>query len=203
MGDAMESESAREIYRGRVVRLMVEHVTLPNGHHLDLEVVRHPGASAIVALTEDDQVLLVRQYRHAAGGYIYEVPAGKLDGEAPEVCAARELIEEAGVEAGKLERLGSIVTTPGFSDEVIHLFLATQLHPANQKLEEDEVLSLERVPFARALEMCARGELHDAKSMCALLLADLRRRGVASELQGLPGAVPKSPASTPPTDTSA
>jgi len=172
----MADESVREIYRGRVVRLTLETVILPNGHRLDLEVVRHPGAAAVVALTEAGEVLLVRQYRHAAGGYIYEVPAGKLDGEAPEACAARELREEAGVTAGSLERLGSIVTTPGFSDEVIHIFLARDLRPATQELEADEVLSVERVSFERALDMCARGELHDAKSMCALLLADLHRR---------------------------
>jgi len=174
----MASESVREIHRGRVLHLVIESVTLPNGHRMDLEVVRHPGASAIVALTDADEVLLVRQYRHAVGGFIYEVPAGKLDGEPPEVCAARELIEEAGVEAGQLTKLGSIVTTPGFSDEVIHLFLARDLRPAVQALEPDEVLTVERVPFAHALEMCARGELRDAKSQCALLLADLHRRGI-------------------------
>ena len=180
----MIPESARSIYHGRVVHLVVESITLPNGHRMDLEVVRHPGASAIVALTEEDEVLLVRQYRHAAGGYIYEVPAGKLDGESPEACAARELIEEAGVEAGSLEHLGSIVTTPGFSDEVIHLYLARALRPATQQLEADEVLTVEPVPLARALEMCARGELRDAKSMCALMLADLRRRGIGGGAGG-------------------
>jgi ADP-ribose pyrophosphatase len=174
----MPTESVREIHRGRVLHLVIETVTLPNGHRMELEVVRHPGASAIVALTDADEVLLVRQYRHAVGGFIYEVPAGKLDGEAPEVCAARELIEEAGVEAGSLEKLGSIVTTPGFSDEVIHIFLARDLRPAAQALEPDEVLTVEKVPFAHALAMCARGELRDAKSQCALLLADLHRRGV-------------------------
>ena len=174
----MEPNSIREVYRGRVVRLVVESITLPNGHPLDLEIVRHPGASAIVALTEEDEVLLVRQFRHAVGGYIYEVPAGKLDGQAPEVCAARELTEEAGVTAGVLEKIGAIVTTPGFSDEVIHLYLAGGLRDAQQALEPDEVLTVERVPFDTALRMCARGEIRDAKSMCALMLADLRRRGV-------------------------
>ncbi len=176
----MASESVREIHRGRVLRLVIETITLPNGHRMDLEVVRHPGASAIVALTESDEVLLVRQYRHAVGGFIYEVPAGKLDGEPPEVCAARELVEEAGVEAGDMEKLGSIVTTPGFSDEVIHLFLARDLRPAAQALEPDEVLTVEKVPFSAALDMCARGEIRDAKSLCALLLADLRRRGAGA-----------------------
>jgi len=173
----MTSEPTREVYRGRVVKLYIDTVQLPNGNTIALEVVRHPGASAIVALTEADEVLLVRQFRHAVGGYILEVPAGKLDGEPPEVCARRELVEEAGVAAGRLEKLGSIVTTPGFSDEVIHVFLATDLQPARQALEPDEVLTVERVAFAEALAMCARGEIRDAKSMCALLLADLRRRG--------------------------
>ena len=174
----MATESVREIHRGRVLHLVVETVTLPNGHRMDLEVVRHPGASAIVALTDADEVLLVRQYRHAVGGFIYEVPAGKLDGEPPEVCAARELIEEAGVEAGQWVKLGSIVTTPGFSDEVIHLYLARDLRSASQALEPDEVLTVEKVPFAHALQMCASGELRDAKSQCALLLADLHRRNI-------------------------
>jgi len=174
----MSSGSVRDIHRGRVVHLVVESITLPNGHAMDLEIVRHPGASAIVALTAQDEVLLVRQFRHAVGGYIYEVPAGKLDGQAPEVCAARELTEEAGVVAGTLEKIGAIVTTPGFSDEIIHLFLAQDLRETRQQLEPDEVLTVERVPFAQALEMCARGEIRDAKSMCALMLADLRRRGV-------------------------
>src|SRR5262245_9350910 len=132
----------------------------------------------MVAITADDEVLLVRQFRHAVGGYIYEVPAGKLDGEPPEVCARRELAEEAGVEAGRWEKLGSIVTTPGFSDEVIHLFLARDLRPVPQRLEPNEVLTVERVPFERAIAMCARGEIRDAKSICALMHADMRRRGV-------------------------
>jgi len=121
--------------------------------------------------------LLIRQYRHAAGGFIYEVPAGTLQpGEAPEHCAARELIEEAGVRAGRLDLLGSIFTTPGFTDEVIHLYLARDLEPASQALDADELLTVEPVPLSRAIEMCTRGELRDAKSMCALLLAERRLR---------------------------
>lgn len=174
----MTETTSREIHRGRVVHFFVDTVTLPNGNRIDLDIVRHPGASAIVALTAADEVLLVRQFRHAVGGFILEVPAGKLDGEPPEVCAARELREEAGVEAGHLEKLGSIVTTPGFSDEVIHLYLATDLRASEQRLEPDEVLSVEKVPFDEALALCARGEIRDAKSMCALLLTDLRRRGI-------------------------
>jgi ADP-ribose pyrophosphatase len=165
----------RDVYRGRVVHLRVERVELPGGQTLELEVVRHPGASAIVPLDDSGCVLLIRQYRHAAGGFIYEVPAGKLDsGEAPAACAARELAEEAGVGARRIELLGSILTTPGFTDEVIHLFLARELTAAQQQLEDDEVLSVERVPLAEALAMCQDGRLRDAKSVCALFLAHRR-----------------------------
>jgi ADP-ribose pyrophosphatase len=168
----------REIYNGRVVRLIVESFELPNGKAATIEMIRHPGAAAVVPLTEERDVLLIHQYRRAASGFIYEVPAGKLDpGEEPEHCAMRELEEEAGVRAGKLQALGSIFTTPGFTDEIIHLYLATSLEAVRQKLDDDEVLSVERVSFERALEMCMRGELRDAKSICALMLADRVLRG--------------------------
>ncbi|UCE04036.1 MAG: NUDIX hydrolase [Candidatus Latescibacterota bacterium] len=167
------SEKVREIYNGRVVRLFVESFELPNGKPATIEMIRHPGAAAVVPLTEERDVLLIRQYRRAASGFIYEVPAGKLDpGEEPEHCALRELEEEAGVRAGTLQALGSIFTTPGFTDEVIHLYLATSLETVRQRLDDDEVLSVERVSFERALQMCVRGELRDAKSICALMLAD-------------------------------
>jgi ADP-ribose pyrophosphatase len=174
----MTQAKVREIYRGRVVHLVVERFELPDGRPASLELVRHPGAAAVVPLTSDGQVLLIHQYRYAAGGFIYEVPAGKLDAnEPPEACARRELAEEAGVQAGTLESLGPILTTPGFTDEVIHLFLATDLAPAQQNLDDDEVLSVERVPFSRAIEMCVRGELRDAKSICALMLVEQKLRG--------------------------
>jgi len=172
----MSASRVQEIYRGRVVHLFVEHFALPDGREASIELVRHPGAAAIVPLTADDHVLLLRQYRHAAGGFIYEVPAGKLDvNEPPEACARRELREEAGVEAATWHSLGPILTTPGFTDEVIHLFLARDLTPSRQDLDADEVLTVERVPFADAIEMCFRGELRDAKSICALMLAARRR----------------------------
>jgi ADP-ribose pyrophosphatase len=174
----MSESSARTIHRGRVVHLVVEDIVLPNGHAMQIEIVKHPGAAAIVALTEYDEVILIRQYRHAAGGTVVEIPAGKLDGESPLACAARELEEEAGVTAESLQPLGSILTTPGFSDEVIHLFLARGLQNTMQRLEADEVLTVERIPFEAALERCARGEIRDAKSLCALFLADLQRRGI-------------------------
>lgn len=172
MVDTPSRPRVREIYKGRVVHLTSERIVLPNGHEMEIEIVRHPGASAIVPLTADGDVILIRQYRHAAGGFIYEVPAGKLDkGELPEQCAARELTEEAGVIAGRLSRLASIVTAPGFTDEVIHLYLAEDLRPARTAHEESEVITLLRRPLDETLGMVALGEIVDAKSICALFLA--------------------------------
>jgi ADP-ribose pyrophosphatase len=149
-----------------------ERVTLPGGQEAQLDIVRHPGASAIVPFLDDGRVVLIRQYRHAAGGYILEVPAGKLDpGDTPESCAARELEEEAGQRAGRLEKLGWIFTTPGFTDEVIHLFAAYELEAVGTRHEKDEVIELVPTPFEEALELVWRGELHDAKSAMALLHA--------------------------------
>jgi len=159
----------KELYKGRIVHLFLEDVTLPNEVALTLEIVRHPGASAVVALDDVGNVILLRQYRHAVGGFLWEIPAGKLDGdEAPEVCATRELREEAGLQAGELRLLGAIYTAPGFCDEKIHLFLARDLTAVPQQLEEDEVLTVERVPLRRALEMIRSGEIQDAKSIAGL-----------------------------------
>ena len=161
----------REAYRGRSITVFVEEAELPGGRSVPLDVVRHPGASAVVPFVSEDRVLLIRQYRHAAGGTIWEVPAGKLDGDPPEVCARKELEEEVGRRAGRLEKLGSIWTTPGFTDEVIHLFAAFELEPCPQRLEHDEVIEVVEVPLAEALAMVWRGELRDAKSALALLHA--------------------------------
>jgi ADP-ribose pyrophosphatase len=157
------------------VRVSSEHVALPNGRTLVLDVVRHPGAAAVVPFLSDDEVLLIRQYRHAAGGMILEVPAGKLDcGEAPEACAQRELQEEAGQRAGRLEALGWIWTTPGFTDEKIHLFAAFDLTPVPQCPDDDEIIELVPTSLARALELVWSGEINDAKSAIALLHAAQR-----------------------------
>jgi len=168
--------NVRDIHRGRIVHLTEETVDLPNGHRVELEIVRHPGASAVAALDDAGAVTLLRQYRHAVGGYLWEVPAGKLDpGEAPLACAARELREEAGLEAGHLEPVGSIVTCPGFCDEVIHLFVATALRTVPQALGADEVIDAVRaVPLAEAMAMIARGEIRDGKTIAALVQTDLR-----------------------------
>lgn len=169
----------RDVYRGRIVHLTIEEVTLPNGHHIELEIVRHPGAAAVAALDADGSVTLLRQYRHAAGGYLWEVPAGKLDGgEAPLDCARRELREEAGIDAARLEPVGSIVTCPGFCDEVIHLFVATELRAAPQALGADEVIdTIRAVPLREAMAMIRDGEIRDGKTIAALVQADLRHGG--------------------------
>ncbi|MCC6640652.1 MAG: NUDIX hydrolase [Deltaproteobacteria bacterium] len=163
---------ANPVYRGRSISVFAEEVELPNGRRVTLDVVRHPGAAAVVPFATECDVLLIRQFRHAAGGTIFEVPAGKLDGsEDPAVCAARELEEETGQRAGRLERLGEIWTTPGFTDERIHLFAAYDLAPTSQKLEADEIIEVVRVSLERALAMIWSGELRDAKSALALLHA--------------------------------
>lgn len=172
--------SRREIFKGRVVDLSVDQVRMPNGKSTELEVIRHPGAAAMVPLTDSGEVLLVRQYRYATGGWLVEVPAGKLDeGEAPEVCAARELEEEVGMKPAELLSLGWIWTTPGFTDERIWLYLCRGLSPTQQDLEDDEVLTVEPRSLPEAVEMVHRGEICDGKSVCALLRADayLRAEG--------------------------
>jgi ADP-ribose pyrophosphatase len=169
-----------DIYQGRVVNLRRERVTLPSGNTVDLDLMRHPGASAIVALDDEERVVLIHQYRHAAGGMLWEIPAGTLDdGEAPAVCAARELVEEAGVRAGQLEDLGFIFTVPGFCDERIHLFLARDLEEVEAAPEDDEFIGeVRRVPLSDALRMIDDGELQDAKSSVALLRV-ARRLGIS------------------------
>jgi ADP-ribose pyrophosphatase len=168
--------STRDVYRGRIVHLTIEDVTLPNGHVTPLEIVRHPGAAAIATLDEQGRVTLLRQYRHAVGGYLWEVPAGKLDpGESPAACAARELAEEAGLSASHLEPLGSIVTCPGFCDEIIHLFAATGLRNVPTQRGADEIIdTVTSVPLQDALAMIRDGAIRDAKTIAALTQVELR-----------------------------
>jgi len=163
--------STRVVHRGRSITVQVEDAVLPNGRTVALDMVRHPGAAAVVPFEDAQTILLIRQFRHAANGFIWEIPAGKLDGDSPEICARKELAEEAGRRAQRLVRLSSVFTTPGFTDEVIHLFAAFELTPVPQALEHDEVIEVVATPLARALEMIYAGELRDAKSALALLLA--------------------------------
>ncbi|THJ21100.1 MAG: NUDIX hydrolase [Nitrospira sp. CG24E] len=160
---------SKSIYTGRVITLNVDTVTLPNGFTVDLEVVRHPGAAAVVPLKDDGTVVLIRQFRQAAGGFIYEIPAGKLHpGEDPTVCAVRELEEEVGYRAGKLDLLSSIFTAPGFTDEVIHIYKATELTVGRQQLDRDEVLEVIEMPLLEAVRMIEAGTIRDAKSIVGL-----------------------------------
>ncbi|HYL79240.1 MAG TPA: NUDIX hydrolase [Candidatus Acidoferrum sp.] len=181
-GTPVSSRKVKEIYRGRVVNLNVETVTLPNGVTVELEVIRHQGAAAVVPLKDDGTVLLIRQYRHATGGYIYEIPAGKLDpGEDPRHCAARELEEEIGSRAACLEPLLTFFTTPGFTDEVIHIFLATGLSTGKQHLDHDEVLEVVQMPLDAAIARIADGTIKDGKTIVGLQAVYLRRQQQSSD----------------------
>jgi ADP-ribose diphosphatase len=164
------SANRRPVLKLGVVDVGVETVALPNGVTTDLAIVRHPGASAIVALYDGERIAMLRQYRHAIGGYLLEVPAGcRNAGETPRQCAERELAEEAGLSARRWDHLGAIVTIPSFCDERIDLFLARDLGPTARKLDHDEVIGeVERVPLEQALAMIRRGEIVDAKTVAAL-----------------------------------
>lgn len=173
----MSRLSSRRVYEGKVINVDRDTVRFPNGSTGELEMVRHPGASAVVPFLsdphgDDPQILLIKQYRYAADAFIYEIPAGKLDGdEDPEVCARRELQEETGCTAVHLEHLYTFYTTPGFTDERIHAFMATGLTRGDAKHETDEFMSLETVTLSQALELIKSGELKDAKTALAILYA--------------------------------
>ncbi len=169
-GEALGSRpNVKTVFRGRVLTLNLETVTLPNGASVELELIRHPGAAAVVPLKEDGTVVLIRQFRHAAGGFIYEIPAGKLQpGEDPRDCAARELEEEIGYRALSLEPLASIWTAPGFADEIIHIYKATRLTPGRQQLDRDEVLEVVEMPLEQAIAKIRDGTIRDGKTIVGL-----------------------------------
>ena len=169
---------SRPVYDGRIVHLNLDTVRFPDGSTGEIEMIRHSGAAAVLPVVgsvddEDPEVVLVRQYRYAADGYVYEVPAGRPDrpGEDWELCARRELEEETGFRAGEMRKLTAIYTTPGFTDERIHLFLATGLTEGAHSRDVDEFMDVVRMPFSRALEMVRDGEIVDAKSICTILYA--------------------------------
>jgi ADP-ribose pyrophosphatase len=175
--------STRRVYTGRVLNLDVDTVRFPNGTVGELEMIRHPGASAVVPFLsdptgDDPQVLLIRQYRYAAERYLYEVPAGRLDpGESPADCARRELREETGCQAQGVEHLFTMYTTPGFTDEKIHVFMAVGLTRGEVAREADEFIEVETMPLSRALGLVERGEIQDAKTALALMYAAGFRAG--------------------------
>jgi ADP-ribose pyrophosphatase len=171
-------ENIRSVFTGRVLKLNLEQVRLPNGQVAELEIAHHPGGAAVVAVDAEGRVCLLRQFRHAAGGWLTELPAGKLDGgEPPLECARRELAEEAGVSARRWEKLGEFFSSPGVLTEVIHLFLARDLEPADASPEDHEVLEATWVPLQDAIDLAASGRLQDAKSVIGLLWA--RERNIA------------------------
>ena len=162
----------RKVHSGRVFDLFVDNVTLENGVRVDLEVIRHPGAAAIVPFTDRGGVLLIRQLRYAIERDIWEIPAGTLNpGESPLECARRELEEETGFAAHDWALLGEITPLPGYSDEVIHLFAARHLRPSRQALDPDELLTVREVRFETALAMIDDHAIRDAKTIAGLLLA--------------------------------
>lgn len=166
--------SSEEIYKGRIFEVARDTVR-EDGRTYTREIVRHSGGAGVVAVFADHTVALVRQYRHPTVRYLLELPAGKLEfGERPETCAARELEEELGVVAGRLEQLSEFFTTPGFCGEKLWVFLATELAESTQNLEDDEIVEVVRLPFARALEMISSREIEDAKTIIGLLLAAAR-----------------------------
>lgn len=172
--EAPELVSSEEVFRGRIFDVSVDTVR-EGGQVYKREIVHHPGSAAIVAVFDDMTVALVRQYRHAAVRYLLEIPAGTLDSpERPEEGAARELEEELGVCAGRLEKLSEFFVSPGFVEEKMWVYLATDLEETAQRLDEDEMIEIVRVPFTRALEMIADGEIEDAKTIIGLMLAAAR-----------------------------
>jgi ADP-ribose pyrophosphatase len=168
---------SQRIYTGRIFDLDIDQVRFPDGSVGELEMIHHPGASAVLPFLsdpagDDPQVLLIRQYRYATQGYMYEVPAGRLEpGETPVECARRELREETGCEATEITPLTSIYTTPGFTDEVIHIFIATGITHGTADREADEFLTLTPLPLSRVLAMIKEGAIHDAKTVVAILYA--------------------------------
>ena len=169
--------SSRRIHTGKVLNLDIDRVRFPDESIGELEIIRHSGASAVVPFLsdpagEDPQLLLIKQYRYAANGFLYELPAGRLDaGEEPAACARRELREETGCSADRVEFLYTMYTTPGFTDERIHLFMATGLTQGETGHESDEFLTVETLPLSQALEMIRDGVIQDAKTALGILYA--------------------------------
>lgn len=159
-------------YKGRIISVALKKVKLPNGNTINLDCVHHPGATAIVPILNNGDIVLIRQYRYNAGGYIYEIPAGTLGtNELPLACAKRELIEETGYSAKTWKKLLSIRTTPGFSDELIHIYLATDLHLRQTAHEADEVIKVQIFSLEKVKKMLSTGKIVDAKTIAGLSLA--------------------------------
>lgn len=167
------TDSKTLVYHGKIIDLCLERVTLPNGAQTEFEIVHHPGGAAIVALDNDGRVCLLRQYRHAVAGWLWELPAGKLDpGEPPFTTAQRELQEEAGRQAARWEPLGNIISSPGIFTEIVHLFLARELSAVSAQCEAHEVFEVHWIPFNEALALAGTGDITDAKTLAGLFRAE-------------------------------
>ncbi len=180
----------RNVYKGKVLKLNIERVKLPNGTVAELEIAHHPGGAVVVALDKDERVCLLRQFRHAAGGWITELPAGKIDNcEPPLKCAKRELAEEAGVKARQWEPLGQLFSSPGVLTEVIHVFLARELTVCVAGAEAHEVFETRWVPLAAAAALAADGRLQDAKTIAGLTWANTRVQAEKRSAKPIPSKV--------------
>ena len=174
--------SSERLYSGRVINLDRDTVRFPDGSTGQLEMIRHPGASAVVPFLDeprgaDPRIHLIRQFRHAADGPIWEIPAGRLDpGETPATCAQRELEEEIGLTADVLARVTTIYTTPGFTDEKIHLFMAHELRKGVHKRDPDEFMEVHTRRWSEVMTMVRTGEIQDGKTLAALLFIQCFRR---------------------------
>jgi ADP-ribose pyrophosphatase len=165
---------SRRIFKGRVITLDVTEVELPNGVVTELEIVGHPGGAAVVAVNARGEVCMLRQYRHVAGGWLWEIPAGKLDGKSPDETARNELREEAGLAAASWESLGRVISSPGVFTEVVHLYLARDLSAVPAAPERDELFEVRWVPLGEALRQAHYGEIEDGKTIVALSRAAAR-----------------------------
>lgn len=164
--------SSEEIFDGVAIHLFRDEILLPNGNKGVREVVRHPGAVCVLPLTEDGEVIFVNQFRYALNKVTLEVPAGKLEkGEDPTEAALRELSEETGIEAKKIVPMGALYTTPALMDEIIYMYIATDLSQGEQHLDEDEFVNAIKIPLDKAVEMVMNGEIRDAKTQTMILKA--------------------------------
>jgi ADP-ribose pyrophosphatase len=160
------------LHEGRVFKLVKENYTLDNGVVANMDFIQHPGAAAMVPMLNREEVILIKQYRHAIREFIWEIPAGTLDPqESPIHCARRELIEETGYSSNSWHQLGTITPLPGCSNERIHIFLATDLQPAKQALDKDELLNVHSMKLKKAVQMILSGEIQDGKTISGLFLA--------------------------------